>query len=156
MDAEGNVVEMPRPAGDAADLDGRLEKGYREAPDGEDALPELGDDYLACGRISNKPETMLCVILRDQRYELFAYGDLVRVRLDAPASPTKARTLSLRFVGAGVTDVVLEGRRLLELVHNLRRHRIPWLRETPTDRTFLDRKAIVITRITIGPGGGQW
>ena len=77
-------------------------------------------------------------------------------RLDAPASPMAARTLSLRFVGAGVTDVVLEGRRLLELVHNLRRHRIPWLRETPTGRTFLDRNAVAITRITIGPAEGYW
>jgi len=116
----------------------------------------FGDDYLACGRASNKPETMLCLILRNQRYELFAYGDLVRARRDAPTSPVAARTLSLPFVGAGITDVVLEGRRLLELVHNLRRHRIPWLRETPTDRTFLDRKAVVITRITISPAEGQW
>jgi hypothetical protein len=141
---DDNVIEMVRP-------------GHSKEPaEGEDALPQPGDDYLACGRVSNKPETMLCFILRDQRYELFSYGNLVRVRLAAPATPTASRVLSLRFVGAGITDVTLEGRQLLELVHNLRRHRIPWLRETPTDRPFLDRKAIVITRITIALGEGHW
>ena len=63
---------------------------------------------------------------------------------------------TLRFLGAGITDVTLEGRRLLDLVHNLRRHRIPWFRETPTERTIVDRNAVIITRINIGPAEGHW
>jgi hypothetical protein len=37
-----------------------------------------------------------------------------------------------------------------------RRHPIPWLRETPADRHFMDRKAIVFTRIASGLVDGQW
>jgi hypothetical protein len=155
VDDENNVIELVRP-GEIGGVDDHAGKAGQEALNGENILPQPGDDYLACGRASNKPETMLCFILRDQRYELFSYGDLVRVRLSAPARPGAARTLSLRFLGAGITDATLEGLRLLELVHHLRRHRIPWLREAPTGRTFVDRKAVVITRITIGPGEGQW
>lgn len=155
VDDDDNVMEMIRPD-DAAGVDSHAGNTGREFPEVEDALPQPGDDYLACGRISNKPETMLCFILRDQTYELFSYGDLVRARLAAPATPGAGPKLAMRFLGAGVTDVTLEGRRLLELVHNLRRHRIPWLRETPTTQTFVNRKAIIITRIAIGPGVGQW
>jgi hypothetical protein len=155
VDDDDNVIEMVRP-GHTAGSEGHGGKTGREPFEGEDALPQPGDEYLACGRISNKPETMLCFILRDQRYELFAYSGLVRARMAAPAGPGAARNLQLRFLGAGVTDVTLEGRRLLELVHNLRRHHIPWLRETPTDRPFLDRKAVVITRVTIALGEGHW
>jgi hypothetical protein len=153
VDDDHNVIELVRP-GDATGLDSHAGKAGRELPEGEDALPRPGDEYIAYGRVSNKPESMLCFILRDQTYELFSYGDLVRARLAAPALAAAGRVLSLRFLGAGITDVTLEGLRLLDLVHNLRRHRIPWLRETPTERTFVDRNAVVITRITIGLGEG--
>ena len=49
---------------------------------------------------------------------------------DSSSSGTESQ---LRFLGAGVT---LEGRRLLDLVHNLRRHHIPWPRETPPTNRF--------------------
>jgi hypothetical protein len=155
VDDDDNVIEMVRPD-ESAGMDGHTRKAAGELAEGEDILPHPGDDYLACGRVSNRPEPMLCFILRDQTYELFSYSDLIRVRLSAPATATASRALTLRFLGAGFTDITLEGRRLLDLVHNLRRHRIPWLRETPTERTIVDRNAVIITRINIGPGEGHW
>jgi len=120
-----------------------------------DPLPQPEDDYVACGRVSNKPEAMLCLIRRDQSYELFPYGNLVRARLASLPSPGAGRMLRLRFLGAGVTDVRIEGRSLLDLMHDLQRHRIPWLREVPTDRPFLDRKGLVITRIAVERAGAE-
>jgi hypothetical protein len=156
VDDDDNVIEMVRP-GEASGTDGRGSRPGRE-PESEtgDALPLPGDEYVACGRIGNHAEPMLCFILRDQSYELFPYGDLVRVRLTAPSMPGAGRVIRMRFVGDSVTDVRIEGRNLLELVHNLRRQRIPWLRETPTDRPFFDRRAVVITRIAIGLAEGRW
>jgi hypothetical protein len=156
VDDDDNVIEMIRP-GDAIGVEGRGGRPGRE-PESEtgDTLPLPGDEYVACGRVSNKPQLMLCFILRDQSYELFPYGDLVRVRLAAPSTPGAGRVIRMRFAGDGVMDVKIEGRNLLELVHNLRRHRIPWLRETPTDRTFAAPRAVVITRIAIGLAEGRW
>lgn len=151
MDDDEKVLELVRPS----EVDGVTER-RGEPAEGDDTLPQPGDDYLAAGRAGNRPEAMLCLILRDHSYQLFSYGSLVRARLAPSLTPAAGPALTLRFLADALTDVTFEGRRLVDLIHNLRRHRIPWLREAPTDRYFADRKAVAITRITIALAEGHW
>ena len=66
--------------------------------------------------------------------------------------PGAGLTLQLRFVEAVVREVNPEGRNLLNIVRNLRRHRVPFLRELPIGGDFRGRKAVIITRISVTDG----
>ena len=124
------------------------------AEEAGDPIPDVGDPYRVHGRVGNKPELMLGLVLRGVPLEVFSYADLRRIRVLGPKAPGDGPALVLRFVEADLTEVVIEGRNLLVLADHLRRHRIPWLRELPAGRIEDDPLAVVITRITIGPAEG--
>ena len=148
---DDNVIGFGRSGMGLSDtLDLLDEKPPASTPgEAEDDFPRPGDEYTAAGRTSNKPEEMIAFLLRDQTEELFSYSGLERARLLPPAGPGQGRTLLMRFNGSIVTEVRIEGRNLRSLVPNLRRQRIPWLRETPTPGDFAVKAVTVITSVTI-------
>lgn len=143
---DDDVLDRPR---GRAGFESVLERYAKPPPDDvADTLPQPGDDYTALARPGNKPEPMLCFILRDESLEIFSYGNLTRVT----QCFTEGRlVLILRFVEAVITEVHVEGLGLHDLAPHLRQHRIPWIRELPGGRNLVQAE-IVVTRITIVEG----
>lgn len=118
------------------------------AADGPDTLPKAGSAYQARSRLSNKPELMLTLLLKDGSRQGFSYGDLRHIEYRPTGGTEGVPVLVLRFIG--VADVTLEGRNLDLLHDDVRRQSIAWVRERPAGRDFIeDRDAVVIIGIGV-------
>ena len=117
-------------------------------PDKVDPLPKPGDPYKVAGRPSNKADLTIHFVTRDYSYEGFSYADFERVRLLPSERPNGGPVLIVRFHGSVITDVVIEGRYLHSLYHDIGIHRLPWVWEHPSPTQFSDEKAPIISRIT--------
>ena len=129
MDDDPPLLDRTRPP---SSLDTLLNRYARPEEDLPDTIPQPGDDYTAIARPGNKPEPMLCFILRDQSLEIFSYGNLTRVRQRFVGA---GQLVTLRFVEAVITEVQVEGLGLHDLAPHLRQHRIPWIRASPPGAT---------------------
>ena len=114
-----------------------------------DPLPRSADDYVACGRASNRTLVTLLIMLKDGSFDGFAYASLERVGLRPAAEIGEGNELTLRFSGSTVTEVRLKGRNLLRLFANIARHRTPWIRELPVERDFQPAGEAVVTSISV-------
>jgi hypothetical protein len=113
--------------------DDHLKKYRGEAddiPEQEDdlELPVLGDgEDRPFGRARPKPCYSLHVIRPNGEVQTFQYFQLDGM------SEYKAGEIRLRFIGAKVWDVLIEGRKLWELYDYIHQHRMPWLRIAARD-----------------------
>jgi hypothetical protein len=115
----------------------------------DEMYPRPGDAYHAHARPSNKPESMVCFLMRSSpAFMVFSYANLDTIMpvIDGPGG---VPTVVIRFTGTVVRDVRLEGRNLMPVVAYLQQHRVHWVRELPTEQDFHDRKAPAVTRITV-------
>ena len=121
-----------------------------------DPLPQPGDPYKAYSRLSNKPEIMLHVMLKDGYFRGFAWSNLDSVDTVSSGSAGVGPVLVLRFAGLVPVELRLCGSNLGKLHAYLGQNRIAWIREHPSRRGFdgaggKDDKAEVITGIIIMP-----
>jgi hypothetical protein len=156
VDAEFAEKVLGFRPGDIAGLDGRDEEpAARRGPgpewDGDEGeFPGPGDEYQPHARVSNKEVPMIAFIMRQKpAFMAFSYANLDTLVLEAAAGPGSALVVAVRFTGMVNREVRIEGRNLLPLVRYLQQHRIHWVRQIPTDRDFRNRKATVLTRITV-------
>jgi hypothetical protein len=113
-----------------------------------DCLPKAGSAYEARSRLSNKPELMLTLLLKDGSRQGFSYGDLRHIEYRPTGGSEGLALLLLRFIG--VADVRLEGRNLDALHDDIRRQLVGWVRERPAGRDYVeDRNAVVVTGVGI-------
>ncbi len=118
-----------------------------EAP--EEMFPRAGDPYRAHSRPSNKPEGMICFLMRGRPdFMIFSYANLDTI-MPAITGPEGDPAIVLRFSGTVIRDVRLEGRHLMPVVAYLQQHRLVWLRELPTEHDYYDQKDPAITRIVV-------
>ena len=138
--------------GDIAAFDARAgESDPRRGPEAEEGeYPGPGDEYQPHARVSNKEVPMVAFLMRQKpAFMAFSYANLDTIVLDAADGPGSALVVAVRFTGMVNREVRIEGRNLLPLVRYLQQHRIHWVRQAPTDRDFRDKKATVLTRITV-------
>jgi hypothetical protein len=134
-------------------------------PDGQqtpakksDPLPQHGDPYRAHARFLNRlhaDSPMIFFVLGDFTYEGFRYSDLRRLRWLPASEPGQGPALLLRFCEAEITDVLIEGVNLLDVLHWIGQGAMPWVWEKPPGFKVQESNAAVITRITISEGKGR-
>jgi hypothetical protein len=134
-------------------------------PDGQqtpakksDPLPQPGDPYRAHARFLNRlvaDTPLIYFVLGDFSHEGFRYSDLRRLRWKAASKPGQGPSLLLRFVEAEITDVEIEGIRLIDVEHWIGLGVMPWVWEKPPGFKVHESNAAVITRITIGEAKGR-
>lgn len=149
----GRVLETLRP-GDIAGMGEPSRQPVEPPADApEEMFPRPEDEYRAHARPSNKPQAMVCFLMRGHpEFLVCSYANLDTI-MPATAGPGVAPAVVVRFTGAVVRDVRLEGRNLMPVVALLQQHRLQWLRELPTEQDYHDRKAPAITRISVTEGG---
>jgi hypothetical protein len=152
VDAEfaDNVLGF-RP-GDIAGMDARgiAPPGRTEGESEDGAYPEPDEEYQPHARVSNRELPMIAFLMRQKpAFMAFSYGHLETIVLEPGSSPGSALQIIIRFSGTVTREVRIEGRNLLALVRYLQQHRIHWARQAPTDALVRDKKATVITRITV-------
>jgi hypothetical protein len=149
---------LPGPGSKAAM--NRLEDPDLEADGGPwdefDPLPHAGTPYTAAyARPSNKPETVLHVLLRDGFSKGYAWSNFDSVDTAAGDKPGNGPVIILRFAGLAPTELWIAGTNSGKLLSCLGRQRIGWIRELPSKRGFeataLGDKAEIITSIDVRP-----
>ena len=119
-----------------------------------DPLPQPGSPYVAHARPSNKPETVLHVILKDGFSRGYAWSNFDSVDTAPGDKPGSGPVLVVRFAGLTPTELRITGSNLGKLHACIGRQRIGWIRELPSKRGFdaapvLGDKAEVIASIAV-------
>jgi hypothetical protein len=123
--------------------------------DDDDPLPEPGSAYVAaCSRVSNKPEIVLHVMLKDGFSKGFAWSNFDSVDMVPGDNPGDDPVLVVRFAGLVPTELWISSNILGKLRACIGRQRIAWIREQPSKRGFdpkpaLGDRAEIITSVAI-------
>ena len=121
-------------------------------PKKADPLPRPGDAYRANAQFINRlgsGERMIDFVDRECFSEAFSYADLRRVSWRKSPTPGGGPQLVLRFVAAGVVEVVISGRNLDDIRHYVREGMMPWVWEQPDNFRPKSDQMTVITGIEI-------
>ena len=112
------------------------------------AAKQPGKGYRAFELSDTPEEVHLFLVYRDpNRYLILRYAELESI---APVPGVESnRAVMLRFGGSTMRDVLIEGRRLLDLVRHLRWHQVAYIEETPWTSDNRDDRVVSIARITV-------
>jgi hypothetical protein len=125
--------------------------------DDYDPLPTPGSPYAAAySRVSNKPELVLHVMLKDGFSKGYAWNNFDSVDMAPGDKPGSGPVLVVRFAGLAPTELRISCNDLGMLHACIGRQRISWIREQPSKRGFNGVAAHgeskeVITSITLRP-----
>jgi len=122
-------------------------------------LPGYGDPYQAAGNPSHGSLTHLVVIMGKEGFQAngkaYRFFQYVHLDSDTDLSFTKSgQVMTLRFAGLKPVEIIVPGRNLLRICHQIHNHKIPWIRVA--DRDFIPADGVagnesIITDIRIRP-----
>ena len=108
---------------------------------------QAGNVYRAF-KHSDYAEQYLFFVFHDtNRYLILRFAELERIS-SVPGVDSN-RAVLLRFTGSDITEVRLDGHRLLELVSDLRFHQVSLIREAPPKWDGYRDDVVSVIRITV-------
>jgi hypothetical protein len=143
LDAVNRTADSHDPA--APKQAPRHEPEVIAAPDHADPLPTAESTYKAAGRNMARPLETIFFVPKGWLPRGFAYANLEEVYLRESDDPGQGPLLVVRFAGSRVTEVVMSGRLVKQLLDGLGRRVCPWLWELPRDKDFKSEDAPCIT-----------